>query len=107
MMNGKSIGRLLCLTGVLGGTAVVIPCAGGASDSFSWKAGTRDINGVRMNGTEIMKLAPHKGREQASDRPGNGGVQDGSLGEENRAGSIAARRIHGQERRNDFSLESE
>ncbi len=61
-MNGKSIGRLLCLIGILGSSAVVIPCAGSASDSLSWKAGAKDVNGVRMNGTEIMKLTPHKGK---------------------------------------------
>jgi hypothetical protein len=28
----------------------------------SWKPGGNDINGIRMNGTEILKLARHKGR---------------------------------------------
>jgi len=61
-MNGKSMERLLCLAAVLGGVAVGMPCAGAANDALSWKAGAKDINGVRMNGTEIMKLTPHKGK---------------------------------------------
>ncbi|MHC4507064.1 MAG: hypothetical protein ACYTFI_27595, partial [Planctomycetota bacterium] len=38
------------------------PRAGAASDALSWKAGAKDVNGARMNGTEIMKLTPHKGK---------------------------------------------
>ena len=39
-----------------------IPRAGAAGDSFSWRAGAKDVNGVRMSGTEIMKLTPHGGK---------------------------------------------
>ena len=62
MMNGMSVRTPLCLAAILGGFAMGIPCAGAASDSLSWKAGAKDVNGVRMNGTEIMKLTPHEGK---------------------------------------------
>jgi len=30
--------------------------------SRSWQPGKKDINGIRMTGTEIVKIAAHKGK---------------------------------------------
>lgn len=51
-----------CLYIILVVSAMGLRCADAANDSRSWRAGVNDVNGVRMNGTEIIKLTAHKGK---------------------------------------------
>ena len=53
---------LLCLVVILAIFVMGPRCAEAVNDTCSWKPGIKDINGVRMNGTEIIKITAHKGK---------------------------------------------